>query len=108
MIKKSETNKTTEPKKQEKTQKQQKTPKTIKTTKTTKPAKTPKPTKNKKVESPKPPVNKKKKRFIVEMDGEEKTDTNENRYSTKLKYLLDKIKNQHTFVDNGIRFGWKK
>jgi|APCry1669189567_1035234.scaffolds.fasta_scaffold12539_2 hypothetical protein len=56
----------------------------------------------------KPPDKPKSKGIVVEMDNTENTECNEKRYDLKLKNLINKIKNQNTFTDNGIRFAWKK
>lgn len=53
-------------------------------------------------------VVKKERRVIIEsMGGPETTEIDENKYSSKLKVLLNKIKGQNSFSDDRIRFGWR-
>ena len=48
----------------------------------------------------------KERKVIVEITPAEK-ENNEELYSSKLKNLLFKIKNQNSFNDTGIRFAWR-
>ena len=50
--------------------------------------------------------NGKENKVIVEILPSEK-ENNEELYSSKLKHLLYKIKNQNNYNDAGIRFAWK-
>jgi hypothetical protein len=50
--------------------------------------------------------NKKENKIVVEITPAEK-ENNEEMYSSKLKNLLFKIKNQNSFNDTGIRFAWR-
>ena len=54
----------------------------------------------------KPDPNGKGKQITIEYQGPAET-LNENKYSEKIKSLIDKIRNQNTEVDHGIRFCWK-
>jgi hypothetical protein len=64
------------------------------------------PVKNKPKPKPKPKVKAKSKQITVEYQGPTET-INESKYSEKIKSLIDKIKNQNTDIDHGIRFCWK-
>ena len=55
---------------------------------------------------PKPKAKAKSKQITVEYQGPTET-INESKYSEKIKSLIDKIKNQNTDIDHGIRFCWK-
>ena len=50
--------------------------------------------------------NKVDNKIVVEITPAEK-ENNEEMYSSKLKNLLFKIKNQNSFNDTGIRFAWR-
>jgi len=50
--------------------------------------------------------NKVNNKIVVEITPAEK-ENNEEMYSSKLKNLLFKIKNQNSFNDTGIRFAWR-
>ena len=50
----------------------------------------------------------KQKKGIVKVILEKNENINENKYTFKLKNLLNKIKNNNNFVQNGLRLGWKK
>jgi len=54
----------------------------------------------------KEPKAKRENKVIVEITPAEK-ENNEEMYSSKLKNLLFKIKNQNSFNDTGIRFAWR-
>jgi hypothetical protein len=54
----------------------------------------------------KEPKTKKENKIVVEITPAEK-ENNEEMYSSKLKNLLFKIKNQNSFNDTGIRFAWR-
>ena len=54
----------------------------------------------------KEPKVKKENKIVVEITPAEK-ENNEEMYSSKLKNLLFKIKNQNSFNDTGIRFAWR-
>jgi len=67
----------------------------------------PKP-KESKQKSEKPEKSEKRKIIVESMGSETSEEIDENKYSSKLKVLLNKIKGQNSFSDDRIRFGWKK
>lgn len=67
-----------------------------------KPKQKDKPKPKAKQESPK-----KQQKVIIEVEKRE-PETNETLYNSKLKHLINKIKNQNTYTDPGIlRFAWR-
>ena len=68
--------------------------------------KEPKKKESMKKEPPKVKREKKERKIVVEITPAEK-ENNEEMYSSKLKNLLFKIKNQNSFNDTGIRFAWR-
>jgi len=65
-----------------------------------------KPTKKLEKKPEKKPEKKKKKRITIEYTKPE-NELDENKYSEKVKSILNKIKNQTTDVDKSLRFCWK-